>query len=905
MAGALASYGVPIAWRGDGRMTRGHGRWHGSRRWFVRIATTWRTGRRTVGEMTEVNVAAADEVVRMPSARHSPRSVVLVGGGRWGHVLFRELAGYQPEIATIHWVSHRRMAGLAPDPRLEEHGRAPRLRRWGSLAECLEAIRPEAAIVANLPTDHFPTARALLERGIPTLIEKPVVPTAEQLAELIALADQADVAVAAGLEFLVAEPVAELRRSLDRLDSGPMASVEVRWEDPDHSARGLHSTRFDLTLDVVHDLMPHVLSMLQVLFDAQPIRGESVAIGQGGWAAAVTFEYGTVPVEITLSRAAVEQDRRIVVRTGDRTVALDFGPTPRLKHHDETGTAETLCAESRTPINSELVTFFGMLGPHSRRRDAPLGLEATRGLHQDVMRLAEASARARRSAAATEIVQGRCSELALRALAPDLLPGLVDEGLVTHSRDDVAALGWLRDAAVVIGMLADDPFARQSDLAGLIGADLDQYRALCRVLRGSAAAQEIILTAGKGMKYWTKTIGPLAATGAVQRALDKDPSYPLRVGIYPGPSCMFFCTFCGRNYDARYDRRDVGAGSALLRRILETAPNDDPDRFFISGGLEPLTNPNIGSIVATGVDRGFRLSLYTNGQMLTPTLLKRQDALWRLTTLRVSLYGGDEEAQFEVTRRPNAFQQVTSNLRDFLRLRDQRETNVRFGLNYVVLPGRVAQVAKVLDLVAELNEGVDSPIDFLTLREDFSVGPTAGLTYAEREELTEVFASADARCDGDLRGLTIDYGYGLEAIRRGEVGQPLRYVSEDEIRRIGYPQISVVVDLLGDVYLYREAGFLDRPGADRYIIGRIDESTPLEDVVRRFVESGRDIAPLPGDTGLFDIFDHVVTSLLNQAESDATFGVPFGIGPVAARDGTMSQEQILALSTLPVQCGHR
>lgn len=89
--------------------------------------------------------------------------------------------------------------------------------------------------------------------------------------------------------------------------------------------------------------------------------------------------------------------------------------------------------------------------------------------------------------------------------------------------------------------------------------------------------------------------------------------------------------------------------------------------------------------------------------------------------------------------------------------------------------------------------------------------------------------------------------------------------------------------MLGDVYLYREAGFLKRPGADRYIIGRVSESKSLEMVVRDFIESGCELEPMPEDTMFFDIFDHIVTKLLNQAADDSAFGIPFNKGPIRGR----------------------
>ena len=63
----------------------------------------------------------------------------------------------------------------------------------------------------------------------------------------------------------------------------------------------------------------------------------------------------------------------------------------------------------------------------------------------------------------------------------------------------------------------------------------------------------------------------------------------------------------------------------------------------------------------------------------------------------------------------------------------------------------------------------------------------------------------------------------------------------------GYPQISVVVDLLGDVYLYREAAFIGRVGADRYIIGRLTPEVGLAELLQRYLaDSDRSWCPVPG-----------------------------------------------------------
>ena len=86
---------------------------------------------------------------------------------------------------------------------------------------------------------------------------------------------------------------------------------------------------------------------------------------------------------------------------------------------------------------------------------------------------------------------------------------------------------------------------------------------------------------------------------------------------------MFKCTFCGRNYDAVYDRSKLDSGMEMFKNLIEEAPKNDDHRFYVAGGLEPLTNPRIGEIIKYLRDNGFKSSMYTNAYMLTEKYLKK------------------------------------------------------------------------------------------------------------------------------------------------------------------------------------------------------------------------------------------------------------------------------------------
>lgn len=503
---------------------------------------------------------------------------------------------------------------------------------------------------------------------------------------------------------------------------------------------------------------------------------------------------------------------------------------------------------------------------------------------------------------------GELPAAAVAALREQLRDPLLEVGLATSAGDKTALDRWTHLAFDVVQRFSSRPFTTQAEVAAELDLDRQSLVGLNLAIRRSPLAQRLIVDEGQASKYWKNTIVPLLQSGAIAAARQGRPRHPFRVGVYPGVSCMFFCSFCGRVHDAKYKPAAVAPGNGMFERIFRSAPTDDPYTFYVSGGLEPLTNPGIGALVSAGAARGFKLSIYTNGFMLTPQLLERQSGLWQLDTLRISLYGTNQESTARVTRHIKAFDQVRRNAAEFLRLRNERRSPINFGFNYVMLPGEAYRVLDLVELIAEVNRtaGGDRQVDFLTLREDYSVPPEQGLADTERAALIDVFERlSDRVAEDDLAGLEVDFGYGLHPMSRGYAGRALEMVEHTDMRRRGYPQVSVVVDLLGDVYLYREAGFLDRPGADRYIIGRVTPERSLAQVVEEHVLSRREIEPFDDDTRFFDIFDHVVTHLMNQADADQDFGIPFEQGPIEGRIAGAGRETLtVAHPTLTHAHGH-
>tara|TARA_B100000809_G_scaffold131991_1_gene129734 strand:- start:792 stop:2003 length:1212 start_codon:yes stop_codon:yes gene_type:complete len=368
-------------------------------------------------------------------------------------------------------------------------------------------------------------------------------------------------------------------------------------------------------------------------------------------------------------------------------------------------------------------------------------------------------------------------------------------------------------------------------------------------------------------RYWNNTVLPLLANGSLEHAINGTYAYPNRIGLYPGINCQFFCTFCGRNYNAKYSKSVADESFTTFQKVIDEDPKTGPweDRFRISGGLEPLTNPHIGNIISYGNDRGFKMQMYTNGYALTPKFLDKQMGILDLEVMRVSLYGHNETSYANVTKNNKGYSRVVKNLKDFCKVIDTTDSNIKLGVNWIILPGHSGDLISVFEMIREINSVSNTKISFITLREDFSQSNNY-ISDIERDELHKTFCLIEQMCgrDNALTDLHIDYGYALHPVRHGFNTGPLKMATYNQLGKHGFPQIATAVDSIGSLYVYHETGFLERPGSERYIIGNTNENT-AEEIVKNFLESGG-IKPLPFDVGFLDAFDHTVTLLINESK---------------------------------------
>ena len=185
--------------------------------------------------------------------------------------------------------------------------------------------KPDAAIVVTAPHTHALVARTLLDRGIPALVEKPLALNANDALGLIELARGRDLVLGVGLHLLFASYLRHFR-SLWR--DRAVASAQLIWLDCETEMRYGEIKRMDASTPKVHDVFPHLWTIMRVFWPAHaPSIRDAESLPGGG--ARLDLTVGDVEVVAQIGRRAPARARCINVTFKDGgTSALDFTSEP-------------------------------------------------------------------------------------------------------------------------------------------------------------------------------------------------------------------------------------------------------------------------------------------------------------------------------------------------------------------------------------------------------------------------------------------------------------------------------------------------------------------------------------------------------------------------------------------------
>jgi predicted dehydrogenase len=181
--------------------------------------------------------------------------VGVVGCGYWGPNLIRNLRQtHDCELKLICDASEQRlrhMRRLYPD-----------VATTSRFEDLLNDAEIDAVVIATPVRFHYEMAKASLNAGKHTFIEKPMARTVAEGEELVALAESKGLVLMVGHTFLFSPAVRRMKEIIDAGDIGELQYV---------AARRLNLGLFQKDINVAWDLAPHDISIILHLLDEQPV----------------------------------------------------------------------------------------------------------------------------------------------------------------------------------------------------------------------------------------------------------------------------------------------------------------------------------------------------------------------------------------------------------------------------------------------------------------------------------------------------------------------------------------------------------------------------------------------------------------------------------------------------------
>ena len=131
---------------------------------------------------------------------------------------------------------------------------------------------------------------------------------------------------------------------------------------------------------------------------------------------------------------------------------------------------------------------------------------------------------------------------------------------------------------IILEKFSTKPLVSQKEILNELKVDKKELLKLNYIIQNSEEFQNLIIKNSPARKYWN-TIIPFAAL--TDKVLKNEFSFPKRIAIFPGVSCMFYCGFCGRNQSAKYPTSILSDSSLAFDKLFNESPKDTAFRFQV------------------------------------------------------------------------------------------------------------------------------------------------------------------------------------------------------------------------------------------------------------------------------------------------------------------------------------
>ncbi len=283
-----------------------------------------------------------------------PEHIIVIGGGRWAKVLLGTIIKIAPDHVQLTACSLRNSKALQEwsisqgfDNRIKVLDEYP--------------IQPSSGlcvvIVANAVYDHEKAIVWALEQQMPVLVEKPISTCFSIAKNLINFANQKNAYFACAHVFLFASYLKAFVQLIQAQKN--ITTIDVFWADPAVENRHGEIKKYDPSLPVYADWLPHIMPILSVMLGNEKYIVDDIDYLEGGAHLRLHLIWGQITCKIELIRNADSRIRIFQVNTVNDKFTLNFCSEPGIiQANSITKPYDFEWTESPKPLVNMLTAFF-------------------------------------------------------------------------------------------------------------------------------------------------------------------------------------------------------------------------------------------------------------------------------------------------------------------------------------------------------------------------------------------------------------------------------------------------------------------------------------------------------------------------------------------------------------------
>ncbi len=248
------------------------------------------------------------------------QKLLVIGGGRWARVITQNLISITSGNLLVCCYSHHNTEDLLKWSK-EQSLSNKQLYIFEHRPDDKSLRNVNAVIVVNSAQRHAESAKWMISKKIPTLIEKPMTLSVEETEKLIELAKNHKTLLAPAHVFLFADYIEKFRKILS---NQKVEQFSIHWEDPSTENRYGEKKEFDPSIPLFTDWLPHVVSILAYLSNSSSIHLNNLKLQKGGADLEMNFKMDNIAVNIHLIRKGFKRIRKLAANLATGLHSLDF-----------------------------------------------------------------------------------------------------------------------------------------------------------------------------------------------------------------------------------------------------------------------------------------------------------------------------------------------------------------------------------------------------------------------------------------------------------------------------------------------------------------------------------------------------------------------------------------------------